>query len=233
MSDDRKSRAAGDAIGPIVGAVTTSEPQRKIAPNQVFFEFEEEDLDHDIPEEYWEATLLPELKVELERSRTILLTGAPGTGKTYQAWAMIRANRRRRCRHLIGHHQVLDRPYDKSKGSLRDKWVLDNLRSDEVRIISESNDILRHRYDRDWLDEISLFQGWLVVDDVGFSLRPSDWAIEAIYCLANERRAYGLQTLWTSNLEPDQIKTVYSPAIASRLMGGAVLQMAGADRRLG
>lgn len=231
MSDDRKAQAAGEKIEAMIPTVIV-DTKRRLAANEMLLEFEEDDFDQDIPEEYWDAMLLPDLKLELERSRTILLTGAPGTGKTHQAWAMIRANRRRRCRHLLGHHEVVNRPYDKSKESVREKWVRENLRSDEVKIISESNDILRHRYDRDWLDEISMFQDWLVIDDVGFSLRPNDWAIEAIYSLANTRRSLKLQTLWTSNLDPEQIKTVYSPAIASRLMGGAVLQMGGADRRL-
>jgi hypothetical protein len=102
-----------------------------------------------------------------------------------------------------------------------------------AEVISEANDILRNRFDRGWLDRCAQIPIRLVVDDVGFMPKPSDWALEAVYCLANDRRASGLKTIWTTNLTPDQIRDAYGQAIASRLLGGEVIEIDGRDRRLG
>jgi len=102
---------------------------------------------------------------------------------------------------------------------------------DRIRIIGECADIVRNRHDRAWLDEQARWHHWLVVDDIGFTDKPSAWQTEAIYHLANERRAHQRPTLWTSNLDPDALAKVYGPAIASRLTGGKVVCLGGQDRR--
>lgn len=60
----------------------------------------------------------------------------------------------------------------------------------------------------------------------------SDWIIEALYAIANGRRSKELITVYSSNLTPAELAAKYSPAIASRLCGGSVIELAGRDRRV-
>lgn len=218
--------AAAELIPDLMATMTP------IRPVPVSYTMTDEDLDLDVRPEYLTATMLPGLRNTLNdgKTKSVMVIGPAGTGKTRQAWAMLRANRRRRCGYMVGSVQTFD---DVAWPPKREEWVRNHVRPefDQVLILSESNDILRHRFDREWIDQQACYPWWLVIDDVGFSITPSDWAIEAIYVLANERRSRGLPTLWTTNLEPDAIKQVYTPAIASRMLGGVVLRLGGVDRR--
>ena len=191
-------------------------------------------LDHGIPKEYRDADLIEAVRDLLRDNRVgAYLHGAPGTGKTRVAWAMLRADRARRMSLQLQGVEVFSRVMADGHAA----WQMETTRSmrnnDRVRIIGECADIVRHRHDREWLDEQAKWHHWLVVDDIGFTDKPSAWQTEAIYHLANERRAHQRPTLWTSNLDPDTLAKVYGPAIASRLTGGKVVCLGGQDRRAG
>ena len=181
-----------------------------------------------IPPEYHGATLMPGLQAVLKgKPSAAYLHGAPGTGKTHQAWAMVLHWRRR----IFADHYRRADQWESGRECLdrmeRDRDALPR----RVLIITESADLRRHRHDREWLDGVAKHAGWLVVDDIGFTA-PDTWVIEAVYHLANERRAWKRPTLWTSNLTPAELATTFSPAIASRLSGDQIVTMGGHDRRV-
>jgi hypothetical protein len=179
---------------------------------------------------------------------TAYIHGPPGTGKTAQAWALYRV---RRSAEIVAWHRLTEAdlslpyvielrqisPYDSTQhekyliaGGGARGVVID--RNEAAMVISEPGDILRHRYDREWLDAVASFPGILTIDDVG-CVPVSDWVIEALYTIANERRSEELITVYSSNLTPAELAAKYSPAIASRLCGGSVIELAGRDRRIG
>jgi DNA replication protein DnaC len=104
-------------------------------------------------------------------------------------------------------------------------------RAERLEIITEVGDIRASRYERDALDGWVNSRYWLAVDDIG-AIEPNEWVREAIYHLANERRGKGSPTIWTSNLSPQKLRDTFGAAIASRILGGAVIETDGKDRRV-
>ncbi len=100
-----------------------------------------------------------------------------------------------------------------------------------VSLLAETGHIRVHRYDREALQELIDYPQWLAMDDIGV-VEPNEWVREALYHLANERRASNRTTVWTSNLSPQKIRDTFGAAIASRILGGVVIEVDGKDRRL-
>lgn len=194
----------------------------------------------DLPVEYRDAELSDDMRAILsEWNPVVALVGPPGTGKTRICWAALRAIRLKQANKILGIEGKAQMNYAGHGYESRDAWVTRMLRKvaqgDRVRIISEVADIRRHRHDRDWLDDISKWgtdRHLLCVDDIGFTGKADDWVMEAIYHLANVRRANALPTLYTSNLSPDDMRNVFGTAISSRILGGVMIPVSGADRRL-
>lgn len=137
--------------------------------------------------------------------KTILLIGPAGTKKTTQLWAL-------HARHVSGSAEA------QAPGTHK------------VHVISECGDIDRYRYDWDWLDAWCDYRGCLCIDDIGYR-QPRDWTVQAVYQIATQRRAHGRRTIWTTNLTFDRLREYYGAPIASRLMGGTVVQTGGDDWR--
>lgn len=114
--------------------------------------------------------------------------------------------------------------------ALAQEWE-DTNGDDWVMIISECMDISRQWKDYDILNTWICWGGVLCIDDLGYA-KPTEWCRDAVYAIATERRKHGLQTVWSTNLTRDTLATEYSPAIASRLLGGIVQTTKGDDRRL-
>lgn len=213
-------------------------------------------LDREIPKEY-RRVKMPQAAAAIQAmhdhpSRTLLLHGTPGTGKTLLSWVIYR---RYRAAELLaaygadaeperkefecevtmdredyedgqaitipGGFRFVERP--RIYRALPECW--------SAKVITEPSDILRHRYDRAWLDEVASFPGVLLVDDVG-CVPASDWVVEALYHIANSRRAWSLPTVYSTNWSQAELSAKFSPAISSRLCGGEVIQVTGQDRRL-
>ena len=184
-----------------------------------------------IPPEYQSATLPPKLRAIIaEEQVSIALLGPPGTGKTFLCWGVLRDDRQRQVRKLMNEGEVPKR--DEKPVQWLHRMVDRITTSDRVKIISESAHIRRHRHDRDWLDDASRWRGLLCIDDIGFTGKADDWVVESIYHLANERRALGRKTMYTSNLSADEMRSVFGAAVASRILGGAIVPVTGSDRRL-
>lgn len=201
-------------------------------------------IDSEIPAEYREIIPDAEADAKLRGSKNAFIHGEPGSGKTAYLWGMYGKRRRRQLSEIYGPgHQnvVIAQPretWDDGPCIIRGSIFIGEERTrhpsappvPSMRIITEPGDILRHRWDRVWLDEIANLQGILAIDDVG-CVGQSDWLTEAIYQIGNVRRANKLLTAWSSNLNPAQIAERFTPAIASRITGGAVAEIRGKDRR--
>jgi DNA replication protein DnaC len=73
--------------------------------------------------------------------------------------------------------------------------------------------------------------GLVVLDDVGAD-RGTGLAQEALHIVVSEREATRVPLIITSNLSIQEIGSLFDARIASRLAGGVVLKLTGADRRL-
>lgn len=184
-----------------------------------------------IPIEYQAATLPAKLRTILaEEPISVALIGPPGTGKTWLCWGIIRDHRQRQVRRLMDEGEVPER--NERPAHFLHRMVERVTSSDRAMIISESAHIRRHRHDREWLDGIARWYGLLCIDDIGFTGKADDWVVESIYHIANERRAAGKKTLYTSNLSADEMRSVFGAAVSSRILGGSIVPINGADRRL-
>ena len=191
-----------------------------------------------IPVEFEGAVITGDLIAMLNqkpRPVSFALVGPPGTGKTRSLWGMLHSMRKVRFADLIGQPiepvTITDGAYARREGTVREAIDLELAKRDRMRIESEAGFIRANRYDRKALQELIDYPHWLAVDDIG-AATPNDWVSEAIYHLANERRAHGRTTVWTSNLSPQKIRDTFGAAIASRILGGVVVETSGKDRRI-
>jgi chromosomal replication initiation ATPase DnaA len=69
----------------------------------------------------------------------------------------------------------------------------------------------------------------VLVDDVGIRA-PSDSAFEVVYELVNRRGKK--PAIYTSNVAPDKLHTVYDGRVASRMLAGVAIHLTGKDRRI-
>jgi DNA replication protein DnaC len=70
------------------------------------------------------------------------------------------------------------------------------------------------------------------LDDLGVE-RATEWTMQQVHRILDDRHADMLPTVVTSNLEPADLKTALGEATYSRLIGSGaiVLRLAGDDRR--
>lgn len=144
--------------------------------------------------------------LSVRRGPSLLLLGPTGTGKSFQAYGMIRGIA------LLG---ILAR------------W--------RVITAADFYARLRPRHGVDSEAEFAEYAGAapLVIDDLG-AVKNSEWVEEINYRLVNYRYEHMLPTLFTSNLLPGELANALGERVASRLkeMAGRVT-LKGADRRYG
>lgn len=164
-----------------------------------------------VPADYVEADLdkLPldtehnVIRAWLAGSTTnLLLAGTAGTGKTYAAYAVLRA------------------------ASRRGQWTWATTAGDHVAYSAFSGGQPR-------MVERACRADVLLLDDLGAE-RTTDFAIEAIGNLVDERRREHRRTIITTNLGRDELVRRYGDRLVSRLGGGAsIVVLTGPDRRIG
>ena len=188
-----------------------------------------------IPEEFHGAVVGDGLLSVLRSgAKTLAIVGPPGTGKTRTLWAIVHRMRMAKMRGLIGHEIVRERVtkgYDTVNELYGDAIDREISYAERMEIITEVGDVRAKRYDRDALAGWVNSPYWLAIDDIG-AIEPSEWVREAVYHLANERRGRDAPTIWTSNLSPQKIRDTFGAAIASRVLGGSVIETDGKDRRI-
>jgi DNA replication protein DnaC len=128
-------------------------------------------------------------------SGSLFFTGAPGLGKTFLSACIAREVAEK------GYSVVYDTAQSVFS-SFEDEKFSKNYELEETR-----SDIARY-----------MNCDLLILDDLGTEMTTA-FTISALYDLVNTRLAAGKQTIINSNLDIDEIRKRYSPAIASRLEG--------------
>lgn len=139
------------------------------------------------------------------RHRWLLVNGNTGTGKTFQAWGVVRAL----C-----------------ESGLSFRWQFVS----EVDLLAR----LRPRHGVDSETEFSRYANTdlLVLDDYGVA-KKSEWVEDVVFRLINHRHNEELPTLITTNLPPEQVLKHLDDRIGSRIGGMSdVAALFGGDRRM-
>lgn len=195
------------------------------------------DLWTGIPEEFQGAELSPSLKNALATSPvSVALVGPPGVGKTRALWATVHSIRIKKMAGIIGqeierHHFHFYNETVPRVETLKEAIERQIKKNDRLQVLAEVGDIRRNRYGYEWLAATAAIPHWLAIDDIG-AIEPNEWVREAIYALANERRAHKRTTIWTTNKTPEELRDTFGGAIASRLLGGVVIETGGEDWRM-
>jgi DNA replication protein DnaC len=153
----------------------------------------------------------------------VYLTGPVGTGKTYQAAALVK--------HAF---RVFDR---QAVNDVHDPYYMLGFRVARPVVWANVPGLLediRRSYDApDALPENLTNAPLLVLDDIGAE-KPSEWVEERLYCIVNERYENALPVIVTSNLTPAQLGDRVGARITSRLVEMCdVHGLGGRDRRMG
>lgn len=138
----------------------------------------------------------------------LLLSGFPGTGKTYVAWALLKAV----VRALAATGRGLD-------------W--------QFVTHPELNDQLRPKPDQSHAYAVDRYlrTQLLVLDDLGAG-RISDFTVENTLRIINYRYDQRLPTIYTTNERSGDLLNLLSERVYSRLYSGDELTITGVDRRL-
>lgn len=109
--------------------------------------------------------------------------------------------------------------------------LVTRIRSSDAGYVSEWHQATGRNYDV-W--ESTVFDtirnaSLVCLDDIGLRT-PTDAMYDVLYELVNLRA--GKPTMLTGNLKPQEVAKVYDDRIASRILSGCLIEVAGKDRRL-
>lgn len=85
----------------------------------------------------------------------------------------------------------------------------------------------------EWLMEKIYRSKLAIFDDIG-SERPSEWVVERLYTIINHRVSNGLSTIYTSNVDLNELGSRLGMRIRSRVEGSTEeIKLVGQDQRIG
>jgi DNA replication protein DnaC len=139
--------------------------------------------------------------------RSLMMTGAPGSGKTHHAFAALR---------------MVVLAVAGTGGGL--VW----------RVVTHPalTDLLRPRSDRshEYAMEPYLDADLVLLDDLG-AAKQTDWTTDCLYRLVDHRWSEQLTTIFTSNLTPAALKAAVGERVVSRVFDSTRVVLDGSDRR--
>ena len=149
-------------------------------------------------------------KAFVETPVDMVLTGAPGTGKTHLAVAILRELVRESKIRRDTHARFVPVPelLAEIRASYRDNGP------DERDIMNRYSGL-----------------PYLVLDDLGAE-KTTEWSITTLYLIIDRRYRDERPTIVTTNLTLDQIAVTLSERISSRLASGKVITLQGPDYRV-
>lgn len=155
------------------------------------------------------------LPTDYEKHTSLFITGACGTGKTHKAVSLLKGYADSRPCHEFEH------PYKHLPIFITIPELLMKIRS--CFSLDECEETIVRKY-----SDCSL----LVLDDLGVE-KTSDWALQTLYIILNNRYSEQLQTIITSNLTIEEIGEKLGDRIASRIAGMCkIVKLTGKDRRI-
>lgn len=131
-------------------------------------------------------------------SRTLILTGKPGTGKTHAAYALVIEAA---ARHLVGGGGVDDCPAASTLAGLLEG----------IRPASDAPEQLWERVKTAPL---------MLLDDMART-RATEWAIERVWMLVDHRTTHTLRTIVTTNATGDALAEAWGDGTVDRLRDAA------------
>ena len=151
------------------------------------------------------------------KTKGLFIFGKVGTGKTYNAYALVK--------YLLAkslNARIVNLPslLNIIRASFSKQEVFDSNGDCESRFVKNMSDI-----------EKLINTHILVIDDIGAE-KPSEWVAETLYYLINSRYENEKTTIFTSNLSLDELSDVIGDRIASRINEMCdIVEMDGDDKR--
>lgn len=162
----------------------------------------------------------PVAKKYVDMQKGLFIFGDRGTGKTHLAVSLMREHLKK--------VQVVDRNGD---FFINDRMVPAFISVPELLLE------IRHSYSDSKTSEKAIIgqyteKNFLVLDDLGAE-KTTDWSLQILYIIVDRRYREEKRTIFTSNLDLDELASKFDDRIASRISGMCVLHhMKGVDRRL-
>lgn len=157
------------------------------------------------------ASVRKNLETIKQSRRGLYLHGGCGTGKTHVAYA-------------IAKHFGFEKNFNTKIFGVAE--ILRLIRSDFDRINSYKEEENTNFY------TIINYRGLLILDDLGAE-KITEWAEETLYAIVNKRYEEMLPTIFTSNLNLEELAGRLGDRIVSRIAGSCdVVELQGKDKRL-
>lgn len=175
--------------------------------------------------------------------RSYYIFGAVGCGKTRLAYAMFKKNLEEQ--HEDIYFEILGEMSDKGsvnyflfgqKNNIFPSVKIYNFPKMLQQIRKSFGDNNNHNGnwidDRLTVDDVSEWRGTIIIDDIGVE-KSTDWMLETLYSIVNERYEKNLPTVFISNLSLKELADKVGDRIASRIAEMCTIKkIKGEDRRL-